>query len=318
MYRVLVSATNYSKYCARGKQYLLENGFQVDETKNDRPYTQQELLDMIADYDAAIVGCDSWGEEVLSKAHKLKAIARFGVGIDNLDLEAAKRHGVHVTYCPGINSNSVSEHAIMLMLAMERYLPRLNETTRQGMWERVMVHEINACTIGLLGFGNIARKVAEKLQPFHPVKILAYDAYPNYEEAERLHVTMCDLETVLSESDIVSIHVPSIPETHHLICDKTLAQMKPGAYLINTARGPIVDEEAAARALASGQLGAMASDVFESDPVRMDNPLLAQKNFICTPHTAAESYEVYDKVGYMTAEAVVDILNNRTPVNQLV
>ena len=273
---------------------------------------------MIDNYDAAIVGCDIWDETILSKAEKLKAIARFGVGIDNLDLEAAKKHNVHVTYCPGINSNSVSEHAIMMMLSMIRFLPRLNETTRQGRWERVMVHEFNSCTIGLLGFGNIARLVAEKLQPFHPERILAYDAYPDAAEALRRNVTMCDLETVLRESDIVSIHVPSIPETHHMICDQTLALMKPGAYLVNTARGPIVDENAAARALASGTLAGMASDVFESDPVRMDNPLLAQKNFICTPHTAAESYEVYDKVGFMTAKAVVDILNGRTPEHLLV
>ncbi|MFT3984959.1 MAG: phosphoglycerate dehydrogenase [Lachnospiraceae bacterium] len=317
MKKVLVSATNYPELCARGKKMLEEHGFTVSATTNGRPYTPEELKAMIGDFDAAVVGCDIWNEEIFKEGKKLKALARFGIGVDNIDLEAAGRHGIRVSNCVGINSNSVAEHAVTLMFAMNRLIPRLNNTTREGKWERVVVHEMNHYTVGLLGFGGIARKVAEKLNPFG-ARLIAYDVFPNEEEADKRKVELCDLETLLRESDIISIHVPAMAETLHIINRESIRLMKDGVYLVNTARGAVVDEKAAYEALLSGKIAAFASDVFEKDPVEPKNPLLSLDNFICTPHTAAESYENYELTGIETAQAIIDVFENRTPKNLLV
>lgn len=317
MKKVLVSVTNYSKFCQRGKKMLEDYGCEIIETQNGRPFTDDELKSMIGDFDAAVVGCDIWNEGVFKVGTKLKALARFGIGVDNIDLTEAKNHGIKVSNCVGINSNSVAEHALTLMLTMNRLVPKLNKSTREGKWERVVVHEMNYYTVGLIGFGGIARKVAEKLIPFG-AKLIAFDKYPNMEEAQRLGVEICDLITVLNKSDIISLHVPAINDTIHMINEQSIAQMKDGAYLVNTARGAIVDEKAAYKALKSGKLTAFASDVFEKDPVELDNPLLELKNFICTPHTAAESYENYDLTGVETAQAIIDVFEGKTPKNLLV
>lgn len=317
MKKVLVSVTNYPEFCAKGKRMLEEHGFEVSATSNGRPYTPEELKAIIGDFDAAIIGCDIWDEEIFNEGRKLKALARFGIGVDNIDLESAGRHGIRVSNCVGINSNSVAEHAVTLMLAMNRLIPRLNNTTREGKWERVVVHEMNHYTVGLLGFGGIARKVAEKLNPFG-VRLIAYDVFPNEGEAARLKVKLCDLDTLFKESDMISIHVPAVTETLHMIDRESIGLMKDGVYLVNTARGAVVDEKAAYEALLSGKIAAFASDVFEKDPVEPGNPLLSLDNFICTPHTAAESYENYELTGVETAQAIIDVFENKVPKNLLV
>ncbi len=315
--KILVSVTNYPEFCSKGKKMLEDFGCEITATEESRPYSREELLGMIKDYDAAVVGCDIWSEEILAAAPRLKILSRFGIGVDNIDLEAAKKHDIRVTNCRGINSNSVAEHTMMLLLSMIRQVAHLDRSTREGEWERAVIHEINYFRIGLVGFGGIARKVAKKLQPFGP-EIYAYDAYPDLEEAEALGVTICDFDTLLEKCDILSLHVPALPETRHLINSATIGKMKDGAYLINTARGSIVDEKAVYDALNSRKLSGYATDVFETDPVDKNNPLLKLKNFICTPHIAAESYENYDLTGIETAQAIIDAFSGKTPQNLLV
>ena len=315
-YKVLSSVTNYKEYCAKGIQMLEAFGCEIVATENGRPYNPEELKGLITDFDAVIVGVDTWNKPIFSVAPELKALARFGIGVDNIDLESAKSFGIKVTNCRGLNSNSVAEHTVSLMLALIRKIPQLNQTTREGKWERALFREMSSCSVGLIGFGGIAQKVAEKLGPFGP-RIYAYDNKPDTEIAKKLHVSICDLDTVL-QCDIVSIHVPALPETEHLINKGTLSKMKDNALLINTARGVIVDEMAVYDHLINGKLSGYATDVFESDPVKPDNPLLTLDNFICTPHVAAESYENYELTGIATAEAIIDVLSGRTPKNLLV
>jgi D-3-phosphoglycerate dehydrogenase len=315
--KILVSVTNYLEFCSKGKEMLEDFGCDIVATEKNGPYDHDELKSMIKDFDAAVVGCDIWNEEIFSAAPRLKALARFGIGVDNIDLKAAEKHKVQVTNCRGINSNSVAEHALTLMLSMIRKIPNLDSSTRDGEWERVIIHEINYFKIGLVGFGGIAQKVAEKLKPFGS-QIFAYDAYPNTAAAENLGVTMCDLDTLLETCDLLSLHVPALPETRHLINPSSIEKIKDGAYLINTARGMIVDEMAVYNGLNSGKLSGYATDVFETDPVNKNNPLLKLDNFICTPHIAAESYENYDQTGIETAQAIIDILSGKEPKNLLV
>lgn len=315
--KVLVTATNYSAICKNGKKILEENGFEVVENPYGRPFTFDELRKLVGDISAVVAGVDTWNEDVFKLAPKLKVISRFGVGVDNIDIQKAKEYGIKITNCKGVNSNAVSEHAVALMLSSVRMIPRLSQTMKMGTWERAVYHEFDQLTVGFLGFGDIARKVAVKLQPFG-AKLIAYDIIANEEIAKTLKVTMVSQEEVLKKSDIISIHVPALPSTYHLINKDTISLMKENVYLINTARGSIVDEKALYEALKSGRIAGAALDVYEQEPVDMNNPLFELDNFIGTPHTSAETYENYENCGIETAQAIVDVLvNEKTPANLL-
>lgn len=315
--KVLVTATNYSDFCMDAKRFLEAAGVEVIENPHDRPFTQEELLEIIGGIDGVVVGVDSWNDAVFDHAPRLKALARFGVGVDNIDLEAAKRHGIVVSNARGLNSNSVAELAAGLILSCLRNIPNFNASTRAGKWDRFMGHDLYGMTVGLLGFGDIAQKLAKKLGGFE-VNLIAYDLYPNTEKAKELGVTFCSMDEVLSRSDIVSLHLPSLEETRHIMDDEAFDKMKPGACFVNTARGMLVDETALFRALQSGRLFAAASDVYEQEPVSTENPLFTLENFFATPHRAADTYATYRQVGMETARALLEVFEGREPKNRLV
>jgi len=314
--KVLVTATNYSRYCAQAKKMLQDNGFEVLENTLGRPLTFNELKEVVNDIDAAVVGVDTWNEAVFQIAPKLKVLARFGVGVDNIDLNKAREYGIHVTNAKGLNANAVAELTVGLILGAARSIPYLTNSLRSGNWDRFMGREISGKRVGLLGFGAIAQGVAKMLGGFN-VRILAYDKYPNVEKAVELGVTMTDMEEILKSCDIVSMHMPSLKETYHVMGREQFAMMKDGTYFINTARGALVDESALYAALTSGKLAAAAIDVYEQEPVKPDNPLLKLDNIICTPHTAAETYESYTAVSLTTAQAIIDVFNGVVPQNLL-
>lgn len=315
-YKILVTATNFSMLCKEAKAFLISEGCEIIENPFGRPMTYEERKDLMGDIDAVITGPDVWDQRLFEISPKLKCIARFGVGVDNIDLDGARTRGIKVFNAAGQNSDSVSEHTMALILACVREIPHLNIITRRDTWERCIFHELRDLTVGLLGFGGIARLVAEKLRPFHP-RIIAYDKYPNYEIAEKLGVQMCSFEEVMSKSDVISLHLPSLPDTVHIINDESLSLVKKGAILINTARGTVVDEGALYRALTNGTLSWAGLDVYEKEPVSPENPLMKLSNVICTPHAAAESYEVYRDVAIFCAHGVISVLNGNDPVNWL-
>ncbi|MCI8464574.1 MAG: phosphoglycerate dehydrogenase [Lachnospiraceae bacterium] len=317
MKKILAALPNYSLYCQEAKEYLIRSGCSVIENETGGPLDFEQLKELAVDVDGVIAGVDVWDERMLSHAPKVKAIARFGVGVDNIDLEAAKKRGVVVSNCPGVNTESVAEHALMLILSIMREFPRLNQHAREGKWTRVMVKELRGKQVGLVGFGAVARNLAEKLQAFG-CHICAYDKYPNLEEAARLQVELCALEEIWSKSDVISIHVPALPDTYHILGKEALARCKDGVYIVNTSRGTTADEKAVYEGLESGKIAGYGSDVFEFEPVTKDYPLFRFENYICTPHTAAESYENYRNTGMMTAQALLDVLEGKEPKNRLV
>jgi D-3-phosphoglycerate dehydrogenase len=193
-----------------------------------------------------------------------------------------------------------------------RNIPNLHRAARQGIWDRFVGEELIGRTVGLLGFGAVAQKVARKLSGFD-VKIIAFDKYPNTEAAKHFHVDMLPAEEVLRQSDALCLLLPSLKETHHFMNPKTFALMKKGAYFINTARGALVDEEALYSALKSGKLTAAAIDVYEVEPVSADNPLFLLPNIVTTPHTAAETFETYRNVGLHTAQSILDEFEGTNP-----
>ncbi len=315
--KVLVTATNYSKYCQAGKKILENAGCEIIENPHGRPYTFDELKEIVEDIDGVVVGVDDWNEDVFKLAPKLKGMARFGVGVDNIDLNAAKEHGIIVCNSPGINSSAVAEQAVALLLSLIRNIPEMNSAVRKGEWPRPMFHELKSRTIGFLGFGAIARNVAQRLAGFGP-EMIAYDKYPNQEAADKLGVRLVSQEEVLKESDIISIHLPATDETKHLINKETIQQMKDGVYIVNTARGSIVNEADMAEALESGKVAGFGTDVFEHEPIDLSGPLFKYDNYIATPHVSAETFENCETTSVVTARALLAVFEGREPENRLV
>lgn len=318
MKKVLVTATNYDRLCTEGLALLKDYGCEVILNDKGRMYTREEMEAVVGDINGIVAHCESWDDDLFDQAPNLQIIARFGVGYDSIDLEAAKRHGVHITNCPGINANAVAEMTVALMMALTREIPRLNESTKAGTWSRTIFSELPGKKVGVLGFGAIAQKTIKKLKGLG-VDIQVYNRSLRTEQAQQLGVSITtDLDEVLRSSDYILIHLPVAPETRNIINAETIAKMKDGVYLINTARGALVNEQDIYNALTSGKIKGYATDVYAQEPINMDNPLLSLPNFVGTPHSAGETFENYRETGLATAKAVLDVFDGRTPWNQLV
>lgn len=317
MGNILVTASHFQTLCQDAIGLLERSGHHVILNDHDMPYYSfDELAVWAPEIHGAIIGLDRWDEAVFQLAPNLKILARFGVGVDNIDLEAAKHHGVQVVNAAGMNANAVAELGVAMILNCLRGIPQLHQKLAAGEWARAVGHDIQGKTVGLLGFGDIGGRVARKLSGMD-VRLLAYDPYPNQEKARSLGVTLADMDTVLSQSDIVSIHMPSIPSTYHVMGREAFRRMKSGSWLINTARGALVDTEALIEAVTCGHLAGAALDVFEQEPLPADAPVLHTPGILCTPHAGAETVETYQNISMMAAQAVIDSLNGLEPKNWL-
>lgn len=307
----------FENHCKRAKSLLEENGFEVITYQGERVMTAEEIKAVGGDICAAIVGCDAWTEEIFEACPNLKVLARFGIGVESIDLEAAKRHGVKVCNARGMNSASVAEMTILQVLAVYRNLINLDKTTREGGWMRNAGRTIHNKVYGLIGFGAIAQNVAKLLSGFDVKEILAYDVAPNKEAAERLHVTLTDFDSVVSQSDIISLHVPGTKETAGLFNESVFRKMKKDAILVNVARGPVVSQSALYRALKEGWIAGAGLDVFEVEPTDQNNPLFTLDNIVVTPHQAGDTKETFDAVSYFDAQVIIDVMNGKEPANWL-
>ena len=318
MNKILITATNYERLCGEGLELLQEHGCEVVMNEKNRMFSREEMEASVGDIDGLIAHAETWDEVLFEMAPLLKVIARFGVGTDNIDLEAAKRHHVTVTNCPGINSNAVAEMTLTLLMALIRDIPQLNKATKAGIWSRTIFSELPNKCVGILGFGAIAQKTIQKLKGFG-VDICVYNRSLKKELADSLGVAITtDLDEVLACSDYILIHLPSVPETQNLICKETIAKMRDGAYIVNTARSTLVKDQDLYEALVSGKLRGYATDVYDRDYPDLSNPLFSLPNFICTPHSSGETYESYRATGLATARAIIDVLEGREPWHKLV
>jgi D-3-phosphoglycerate dehydrogenase len=251
--------------------------------------------------------------EIMDAAPHLKIISRTGVGVDNVDVPAATEKGILVCYTPGVNANSVSEQTITLILGVAKQLRLMDKGVREGNWKirnSSISMDVDGKTLGLVGVGQIGSLVGQKGRLAFNMKVIAYD--PNVKQAEG--VELCSsLDEVFSQADMVSIHVPYMKETHHLVNARLLNLMKPDAFLINTSRGAVVDEKALMEALEKKSIAGAGLDVFEEEPPSPNNPLFRFDNVITTPHSAALSRECELKVAMTAAQAVVDFLAGRQP-----
>ncbi|MCD6470740.1 hydroxyacid dehydrogenase [Candidatus Bathyarchaeota archaeon] len=279
-------------------------------------YTESELIEQVKDVDAVLTTSrNKFTRRVLENAEKLKLIIKYGAKPDNVDIEAATELGIIVEWTPGVEEDSVAEHAVTLILALCKRLFFMMNHLKKGRWRTIdttLTHELMGKTVGIIGLGGIGRKVAEKLMGFK-VRLIYYDPYVPEEKGRELGAMKVDLNTLLQESDIITIHARLTKETRGLIGEEELKKMKNTAFLVNTARGAIIDEKALYRALKEGWIAGAALDVFEREPPQPDNPLLKLDNVILTPHIAAWTYESLRRQAFMAAEETVRVLKGGEP-----
>lgn len=269
--------------------------------------------------DAVIVRTARLDAVRLAHAPRLKMIGKHGVGIDNIDLVAARERGIIVTSTPGANAQAVAEHALTLMLLLARRIPTVSRLLREGHFEAArgtaLASDLFRKTLGLVGVGNVGARLAVIARTALAMPVLAFDPYVRPEHARELGVDLVDdLAILLRSADVISIHTPLTPETRGLIDSTALALLKPSAILINCARGGIVDEAALLVALRKGQLAGAGLDVFASEPVPIDHPLLQCENVIATPHVAGASQEAFATIAQTVAEDVLRVLHGEPPI----
>lgn len=282
----------------------------VHSSLHDRASTGRTLLDLVPGFDAIVAGTDPFTEQVFaSAAPGLKVIGRTGVGFDNVDVDAATRHGVAVCPTPGVNRQSVAEHTMALMLNCARLIPQNMRSVRSGGWDQTSGRELNGATLGLVGLGAIGKAVATFGRCFG-MRVIAHDPCFDHEFGRENGIEPVSLERLLAVSDFVSLHIFLNASTRHFIDAAALAGMKPGAYLINTARGGVVDEDALADALAAGRLAGAALDTTEREPLPADSRLRGLDNVIVTAHIGAATLEARARSGRRAAQSVIDVLAN--------
>jgi len=276
----------------------------------------EDILAVARDADAVLVTYAKLPGELLKELTRCKVIGRFGLGVDNIDIVAAAHLGITVTYVPDYCLREVSDHAMALLLALARKISFSDRLVQSGRWEVtpiVPLRRLEDQVLGLIGFGNIPRALAPKARAFG-LKVVTYDPYVSADVAKALGVESTSLEDLLGRSDFVSVHAPLSPATRGLMNAAAFARMKKGAFLVNTARGPLVDETALVAALDSGHLAGAALDVISVEPLAGDSPLLGRNNVILTPHTAFYSVEALEELQTKCANDVARVLSGEVPV----
>ncbi len=288
-------------------EILQKNGLKITY---EPEITSEQIKEKIGNYEIVIVRSRTkLTKELIEKANTCRIIARVGVGLDNIDVEAAKTKGIRVINAVEGAMNAVAELVLGLMLSLAREIPRADREIRNGKWlkKELMGNELSGKYLGIVGLGNIGKKLARHAKSLN-MNIIGYDVFPIQEEFSReVGLIKADLDTLLSSADYVSFHVPFTPETHHLVNTQRLSKMKKTAYLINTSRGEIIDEDALYNALKEGKIAGAALDVFEKEPAT-GNKLASLPNVICTPHIGAQTREAQALAANVIAEKIIMIL----------
>ncbi|MDR1128877.1 MAG: phosphoglycerate dehydrogenase [Treponema sp.] len=312
--KLLITATSFKvesggPAARRLREFASENSAGLVFNPHSRPLTEDELIPLIQDCDGCIAGLDFITKKVIDSCGSLRVISRYGAGVDRVDLAAAKAKGIPVCNTPGANAQAVADLALGLMLATARKIPMLDRKTREGQWVRSTGIELFGKTLGVLGLGAVGKAVAQRARGFS-MKILAYDPFINKLYAEEQGIIVSDFDSLIKESDIISLHLPLDQKTKHIINAEVMARMKRGAILINTARGGLIDESAADELLRSGQLGGLGLDAYEEEPPGK-SPLFELDNVVVTPHTASHTAEATAAMAAMSVDNLIDVLSGK-------
>jgi phosphoglycerate dehydrogenase-like enzyme len=310
--RLLVTPTSYGKTDSRLKTELEAQVGEVIYNPTGKPLTSEEVARLLPGMDGYIAGLDAIDASAIKTADRLKVIARYGVGFDSVDLDAAREKGIVVTNTPGANSVSVAELALGLMLALARQIPEAVDAVHQGKWPRYSGISLEGKTVGILGLGAIGKQLARRLSGFD-CRIVAFDTAPDVVFASEHQIDLTTRDAVVEGADFLSLHLPLLPETRGMVDDAFLGKMKKGSFLINTSRGEVVDESALLRALQRGQLKGAGLDAFAVEPPDPGNPLLALPQVIATPHLGAQTDGATSNMGWLAMRDCLAVLKDEKP-----
>ena len=308
--KIVVTPRGFAKCGIENAEIMKAAGFDVVYNNTGLAYTEEEFYEITKDADGVIVGVETVDREYINTHPKLKAVVKFGVGTDNIDLEYCKEKDIFVGRTVGSNARSVAETAISFVIADSKNLYNSIANTKEHGWAKMTGYEILGKTIGIVGFGAIGKHVA-KMANGLGMKVLAYDAYGiDKTVADELNTEVVEIQELIEQSDFISLHIPLTHETKNMISSKELNQMKSNAVLINTARGGIVNEADLYGALKNKVIKAAYFDVFTCEPPREEEPLLTLPNFYLTPHIASRSKEAEKNTADMATQIIIEALSN--------
>lgn len=309
--KVLITSTSFGKVIKEPVELLKSKGYKLIRNNLGRPLREDELVEKVCDIDAWIAGVDEITAKVICAADKLKVICRYGVGVDNVDLKEATRKGIVVTNTPEANSDAVADFTLGLILAVARWIPQADRSVKEGKWDRFFGRSIFGKTLGIIGMGKIGIRVTERARGFK-MRVIYSDPRRSL-EAEKMGARKVDLDELLKEADFISLHTPLTSKTKYLIGEDELSKMKPTSYLINTARGKLIDEVALYRYLKERKIAGAALDVYSQEPPG-ENPLFSLNNVVTTPHIGGYTYEALYNMGMMVAQSLIDVLEGKRPL----
>ena len=307
-YRVLITAPYFQPVVSKFRDVFSKHDIETVVPPVEERLSAQQLLPLVSDVDGAICGDDQYTDEVLSRASKLRVIAKWGTGIDSIDLESCRRRGIKVCNTPNAFTEPVADTTLGYILCFARQLHVVSEEMRAGRWFKVPGRAVRECTIGVIGMGNIGRAVTKRLASFG-ARILGNDPIvPPASLLDAHRVEMVDKRRLLAESDIVTLHCDLNPSSFHIIDRPALQTMRDGSYLINTARGKLIHESALVQALENGHLAGAALDVFEVEPLPVNSPLRRMAKVLLSPHNSNSSPEAWDYVHRNTVNSLLQSL----------
>lgn len=313
-FKIVATTVTFGKINQEPLERLIDQGYEVITNSFGRPFTETELIEIAGDADAIIIGNDKITARYINQTTKLKIIAKHGVGVDGVDMEAARAKGIAVTNAPGSNADEVADLAVASMLTLARVLYPSIRDLKAGGWPKYAGISLHQKTIGIVGTGSIGKALAKRATGFS-MSILAYDVYQS-DELKALGVQYVDIDTLVEQADFISLHLPSTPETYHLLNEKRLNSMKPTAILVNTAREKLVDYVALDTLLREKRIKGYAADVFDKEPpTSLD--LFNYDNVIITPHIGGTTKESNLKMGNMAVDNVIAVLSGKTAINPI-
>jgi D-3-phosphoglycerate dehydrogenase len=302
-YRVLVTSTSFNKVDPHPRERLIHFGCEIVDNPLGRPLKEDELIPLLKNVDGIVAGLDEYSRKAILSTNKLKVISRYGVGVDNIDLEAAKERGILVVNTPEVNTQAVADLTFGLILSVCRKIPKAHFSTQKGNWGRLIGRGVYNKSLGIIGLGRIGKAVAERARGFS-MEILAFDIKIQETPRETPGIRFLPLEELLAKGDFITLHCDLNPGSKGIIGAEELSLMKKTAYLINTARGGLIDENALYEALRDGKIAGAALDAFQDEPP-VNSPLLTLDNIITTPHIGSYTHEALLEMGLIAVDNLI-------------
>ena len=313
--KILITPRSFASFSDKPLKMLTERGYEIKRNNTGRPYKKEEMLKLIKDVDGIIIGIDELSAEIIEKANALKVISKYGIGLDNIDINMATNKKIVITNTPTANVDAVADLTFGFILSLARRIPEADRKTKSGKWEKITGKSVWEKTLGIIGLGKIGRQVVKRAQGFK-MNILVYDLVKDEKFAQSYNIKYVNLEELLQRSDYITIHIPLNDATRGMISYEELEKIKESAFLINTSRGGIVDEEALYNALRNNKLRGAALDVYSNEPP-VESSLKELDNVILTPHIAAYTEEAIDNMSIQAAQNLIDVLEGRKPKNRV-